>query len=435
MSYGSYRPNTAENEMILRITTVPGILVEKLCQAAYNTLETFRKRKSLRKVCMPDNKGVTETVAPVASQQAQQQTSGWKDTLQLVFNQGGPGFSHFAITNLCDAHCGFCGFAVGKLKASDMKSVSLQDGLDCIDILYRNGIRYLIFVGGEPLLHKDLLTFIAHARAKGMTPLVSTNGSHLTPELIHRMKDAGLASVIISVDAPSVALHEKNRGLSGLCDKIAAANRVLNEIKLQTTASVTVSKLITYDDYDLLPAFLKSLGFEEVTFSYPLEYLKSSYLSFSENGLVHFTADELVTIFEKLKTLKSKIAVLNNTISLGEMQKFLLGKPQHFGCLGGYRYFYVDWNLDVYRCHYWSQPMCKISEFGPDKLIRDNCQLCMIDCYRDPSVLQHIAVSLTDANHFWQAGKYRQALGAIFRKTNYWSLKAVIEQMNWIRKM
>jgi len=45
--------------------------------------------------------------------------------------------------------------------------------------------------------------------------------------------------------------------------------------------------------------------------------------------------------------------------------------------------FYLDWKLNLYRCHFWETPMCNIYEFDQSKLIRDGCTRCMIDCYRD----------------------------------------------------
>ena len=62
--------------------------------------------------------------------------------------------------------------------------------------------------------------------------------------------------------------HEKNRGLPDVCRKIKRANEVFAELGIQTTASVTASKLI--DDYEKLPDFLRTLGFASCTFSYPL---------------------------------------------------------------------------------------------------------------------------------------------------------------------
>ena len=72
----------------------------------------------------------------------------------------------------------------------------------------------------------------------------------------------------MSIDSHDVAKHEKNRGLPEVCRKIKHANEVFAELGIQTTASVTASKLI--DDYEKLPEFLNELGFTSCTFSYPL---------------------------------------------------------------------------------------------------------------------------------------------------------------------
>jgi molybdenum cofactor biosynthesis enzyme MoaA len=46
------------------------------------------------------------------------------------------------------------------------KSVTLEEARDIIDICVRNHIGYLLFVGGEPLVHKDL---------RAMTPTSGTS--------------------------------------------------------------------------------------------------------------------------------------------------------------------------------------------------------------------------------------------------------------------
>src|SRR6185503_15732318 len=114
----------------------------------------------------------------------------------------------------------------------------------------------------------------------------------------------GLSSVIMSIDSHDVARHEKNRGLPDVCRKIKYANDVFAELRIQTTASVTASKLI--DDYDKLPAFLQELGFRSCTFSYPLTSLASSYLSFSDSSLVNYRTEELIEVFERIKKMKAR---------------------------------------------------------------------------------------------------------------------------------
>jgi MoaA/NifB/PqqE/SkfB family radical SAM enzyme len=361
-----------------------------------------------------------------------------KGAFQLVrevLAHGGPGYLQFAITNICNAKCDFCGFAVDRFDPKQRRSVSLKEAKDVIDICVRNHIGYLLFVGGEPLVHRDLIAMVRYAAERGIHPMICTNGSLWTEANMRQLAAAGLSSVIMSIDSEDVRKHEHNRGLPEVCRKIAEANRTFAELGIQTTASVTASKLI--QDYNRLPEFLRSLGFQSCTFSYPLTTLGSSYLSFSNSSLVNYRTDELLEVFERIKVMKrtSGFPVVNPTESLTEMQRHLRGEKEQFGCLGGHKYFYLDWHLNLYRCHFWETPMCSIYEFDQSKLIRDGCTRCMIDCYRDPSVLQYIAIRASDACANIKGGKWLTAARQIFDRRNLTSLRAIWEDRQWIRKV
>ncbi len=358
-------------------------------------------------------------------------TSAFK-LVKEVLAHGGPGYLQFAITNLCNADCGFCGFARSQFDPKKRRSVTLREAIDVIDIAARNHVGYLLFVGGEPLVHRDLRAMVRHAARLGIHPMVCTNGGLWTEDNMRALASDGLSSVIMSIDAHDVAAHEKNRGLPDVCRKIRRANEYFQSVGIQTTASVTASRLI--EDYDRLPAFLEEMGFRSCTFSYPLTNLQSSYLSFSEGGLVSYNNEELWELFEKIKGMKrrSGFPVVNPMESLDEMQRHVRGEKERFGCLGGHKYFYLDWHLNLYRCHFWETPMCTVYEWDDSRLIRDGCTRCMIDCYRDPSVLQHVAINASDA---WQAlkkGRLLKAAGHVFDPRNAVSLRAVWEDRKWI---
>jgi hypothetical protein len=76
--------------------------------------------------------------------------------------------------------------------------------------------------------------------------------------------------------------------------------------------------------------------------------------------------------------------------------------------------------------------MCNIYDFDSSKLIRDGCTLCMIDCYRDPSVIHFVAVSASDAYNHLKKGEMGAAAKSIFDRRNLTSLKAVWESRKWI---
>ncbi len=374
----------------------------------------------------------TGTVEPVSETPLVRSRKGTFGMIREVLRHGGPGYLQFAITNLCNADCGFCGFARSKFDPKARRSVTLDEARRVIDIAVKNHIGYLLFVGGEPLVHRDLVAMTRYAAERGIHPMVCTNGGLWTDENMRALTDAGLSSVIMSIDAHDVAKHEENRGLPDVCKKIKKANAYFHSAGIQTTASITASRLI--EDYGKLPAFLESLGFQSCTFSYPLTSLASSYLSFSDSGLVNFSKEELIQLFEKIKQMKrtSGYPVVNPMESLDEMQRHLRGEKEKFGCLGGHKYFYLDWNLDLYRCHFWETPMCKVWDWDDSKLIRDGCTRCMIDCYRDPSVLQFVAINASDAYHDLKKGRLGDAARRLLDRRNLTSLKAVWQDRKWI---
>jgi len=79
--------------------------------------------------------------------------------------------------------------------------------------------------------------------------------------------------------------------------------------------------------------------------------------------------------------------------------------------------------------------MCNVYEWNKSKRIRDGCTRCMIDCYRDPSVLQFVAVSASDAWNNLKQGRLGAAARNLCDRRNLTSLKAVWEGRKWIGKV
>jgi MoaA/NifB/PqqE/SkfB family radical SAM enzyme len=318
------------------------------------------------------------------------------------------------------------------LPKAHWRFVSLADARRALDVLVAHDMRYLVITGGEPLLHPDIYEILTYAHALDMTTLMVTNGSRLNQQRIAQLKASGLHTLFISIDAADAQRHEKNRKLNNVCARIEKANGELARVGIQSTASVTMSRLI--DDYAQLPGFLKSLGFDNVTFSYPLTTLNSSFLGAAESDLVSYRDEELLAAFEQIKALKSAFRVLNPTVSINEMQRFIRGERQRFACLGGHKYFYLDWDCYLWRCHYWEEPLCHVFDFNETYRVRDGCTRCMIDCYRDASVMQHVAVSSADALAQARSGHWLEAARSLFNRNNFDSVRAVTENIRWISR-
>ena len=134
-----------------------------------------------------------------------------KGTLKLigeVLKHGGPGYLQFAITNICNADCDFCGFARSKFDPKARHSVTLDEAKLVIDIALKNHIGYLLFVGGEPMVHRDLRAMTRYAAERGIHPMICTNGGLWNDENMRNLAADGLTSVIMSIDAHDIAKHE-----------------------------------------------------------------------------------------------------------------------------------------------------------------------------------------------------------------------------------
>ncbi len=101
----------------------------------------------------------------------------------------------------CNMACTYCVTSI-KDHIPDPNALSSSDLLKLVSLLVRHsGITKIRITGGEPLLHRDLLSFIAGVRQQGVESIgLTTNGLNLS-KLAAPLKEAGLDSVNISLDS------------------------------------------------------------------------------------------------------------------------------------------------------------------------------------------------------------------------------------------
>ncbi len=341
-----------------------------------------------------------------------------------------PAVCDVSVTNVCNATCNFCSFAYDKQLIKDKQWIDRAKFAEALPILHRRGIRYLNFQGGEPLLHPDIEGLVADTHAAGIRPAVISNGWML-PQKIEGLISAGLGTLLVSIDSHSLAEHERNRGLQGVGERIREGLAATRRNGIPSMASVTVSRLV---QYELLPELLEWLGFDAVTFSYPrLTPLGSSSMVYNpDSALIQFETEELVQALEAIKTLKKRFRVLNPTLGLEDIQHHVRGEKERFACLGGHKYFYVDWNLNIWRCEAWSKPMGSVFDLDHLPDCRDHCTACMMSCYRDTSVLMHAGTAVEDATDALAGGHIGEAARLLFRRSVALSLKSVLGQTRQI---
>ena len=144
---------------------------------------------------------------------------------------------------------------------------------------------------------------------------------------------------------------------------------------------------------------------------------------------------ELDGLFTQVLELKERapVKILNPRLGLEEARRQLQGLPCRFPCLAGFKYFFADWHLNVYRCHFLGDTLGPLEEIHHITPIRDGCNACNIDCYRDPSVYQYVAVSLADTLAAWSRGEVVRGLKSLFDPVNVLSLSALREGRHWVQ--
>lgn len=325
-----------------------------------------------------------------------------------------PAVCDVSVTNVCNAACDFCGFSRDKNLVGPRRYVDLVEFARALPVLRRRRIRYMTFQGGEPLVHPDITSLVAAATGAGIQCGLITNGWFL-PQHIGGLATSGLKRLIISIDSDRMSEHETNRGLRGLEAKIKEGIAGAREFGIPVTACVTMNKLV---NYDALPDLLERLGFESLAFSYPRrEPFGSSSVVYSEDSvLLDQRPEELLAALESIRRLKKRFRVLDPAASLDEVSRFIRGEKQLIPCIAGHKYFYVDWNLQVWRCEPWTEPMGSVFDLDdiPDQ--REPCHACMVSCYRHASAMMHGPIAVSESAQALARGHVRSAVSTLFQR-------------------
>lgn len=343
-----------------------------------------------------------------------------------------PAVCDVSITNVCNAACDFCGFSRNKNLAGPARYLDPRRFAQALPILRRRRIRYMTFQGGEPLVHPHIDFLVSEATRAGISCGLITNGWFLGQH-IGALVACGLKRLHISIDSDSMLKHELNRGLRGLEQRIAQGIAQARACGLTPNACVTVNRLV---NYDALPEALSRLGFDAVTFSYPRRerFGSSSLVYGDDSALVDFQRDELLQALAAIKRLKKRFRVLNPSAALEEVAHFVRDEAQAIPCVGGFKYFYLDWNLEIWRCEAWPKPLGSVFDLDriPDQ--REPCQACMMACYRHASLMMHGPIALTESLQALCRGDFAAAAKCLSRKGIGLSLRTLLSE-HWPRRV
>ncbi len=120
-----------------------------------------------------------------------------------VFGINAPLFVEWNLTFRCPYQCLYCGSREVNIKELDTSEI-----VERLKILYKIGVRWITFGGGEPLIKKDIMKILEVAKSTGFNVFLSSTGINIEKmDGIEKYVD----HINLSFDGPE-EIHDKVRG-------------------------------------------------------------------------------------------------------------------------------------------------------------------------------------------------------------------------------
>lgn len=142
---------------------------------------------------------------------------------------------NWSLSYRCNFSCRHC---YSRLETE--AALPLEDIKGIAGLLAAQGVVFINFGGGEPLLYEHLFQVTAHAVSLGLKVTMNTNGWLVDPEIAGRIAEAGFYSVGVSIDSPDPAEHDRFRDRPGSFDRAVAALDHLAAAGVNTTVSCVI---------------------------------------------------------------------------------------------------------------------------------------------------------------------------------------------------
>lgn len=247
------------------------------------------------------------------------------------------------ILTRCNLSCRHCYINPEQQGENDVPLKTIKTWLDAFS--HQRAAANVVFLGGEPTLHRDLHHAIKYAHRQGFRSItVDTNG-YLFHDILSRVSPRELDFFSFSLDG---ATRKTNDGIRGAGSYDACLNGIQRAVEHGFASSLiyTVSRLNIHE-LEMMPPLLSQLGVER--FFIQVIGLRGKAAGSGKADPLQLTRSEWL---ERIPPLARKIARQGITVSY---PKVYLDAEEKFECAGrvAQNYFFFP-NGRIYRC-----PLCE----------------------------------------------------------------------------
>ena len=244
-----------------------------------------------------------------------------------------PIWAQLNITWKCNLDCAYCS------EYDNSKGhIAYEELVPRIDKIKALGTMHCDLIGGEPLLHPDLIRLMRHVtHTHGMTTGMTTNGFLLTEDKLRELMDAGMGRIQMSVDG----LHPKPgtpKSLKTLRKKIEMVARHPIWFRVNTVICDQ-----TVDEVEAVAKLCFDLG---VAINFSVVH---------DHGRLKRTAntERFLDRVRWLKDQKSQGKAISTPFYLIEYyERALSGRHMDWTCQGGAKCFYVSAEGNFQYCYH-----------------------------------------------------------------------------------
>lgn len=266
--------------------------------------------------------------------------------------------------------------------------ITLDDAKKVLDFLAKNKFMIAYFTGGEPTLHPNVVEIVEYANNLGLVATMTTNGT-VSRETLLKLKDAGLYLISVSLDHWDPEICEKIRNHKDILAKQVGTMKYLKEIGLKTYALAFLNSYLVEDGVERLIDYANNEVGVPFGFCYPTTSAINSYRLGSAITKDDYRNNLRKSIDTILKYKKDGREIANLVTYIEDVINLEEHKTPNFQCRGGEDVFYIDWFGDMYPC-FLKGKLFNILKDEPKLLKNVKCNDCLINCFREPSLLPQI---------------------------------------------
>ncbi len=211
-----------------------------------------------------------------------------------------------SLLNTCNFSCVYCvsddmSSAHGKVvPAPKEEQLGTDEFVSLIESVHKlTGLKSIRLTGGEPLLYMQLIPLIEKIKSIGIDDIRLTTNGYYLKQCAHELREAGIKSVNVSIDAIDLDLFRKIARHNQPQRVFEGIEAALNAgLKLKLNAVIMRSK----NESQIIPLldYASKLG---VAIRY-LELMKMGHLYHSENKLF-FSEKEMLSIIQENYTIEN----------------------------------------------------------------------------------------------------------------------------------